>query len=59
MGFCIGLVFNGKNLVHLLVTSSLANTNLNLIQSTYGKSLVAIESLVFLFHLISDDVIVY
>ena len=34
-------------------------TNLNLIRSAYDKSLLVIESLAFLFHLICDDVTVY
>ena len=35
------------------------NIDLNLIQSTYSKSLLAIEPPAFLLYLIYDDVIVY
>ena len=56
--YLICAVLTEKTLTHILITRSLANTNLNLIRSTYSKLLLAIESLVFLLHLIYDYVIV-
>ena len=53
--------FYRKNIwrIYLLGAQCPANTNLNLIRSTYSKSLLVIKPLAFFFCLIYDDVTVY
>ena len=54
MVFCIGAVFTEKKFGAYISYGAHcpANTNLYLIQSTYSKSLLAIEPLAFLLYLI-------